>query len=237
MRIFILFSFLFWMANGQAQVELSVDPPSFSDTFLLDLSVDYSEQTAIGTLKNETGEEVALRWLLHKEDAGCPDSWWLLFCDNNFCGSSTTISNINPGSDPNIPLEIGPGQTSTFDLTIRPRGSEGCCSPFVTVTTIDNFDEVLWTAQYHICVEGITAVDEVEEESIRLFPNPTSGQFYLSEKEKVHEVRVSDWSGKMLRSFSKNEDYDLSHFSEGFYLVQVLGRNGVLLETVKVGKL
>lgn len=234
MKAFFLFAFSFSVWSARAQTELSLAPPSFSDTFLLDLSVEYSDETAAGILKNESEETVLLRWEVHSEGIGCPESWQFLFCDENFCGAASTTSNVNPGSDPNLPLEIEAGKLSTFDLTLRPRGSAGCCDPTVTVSTVDDFEEILLTAEYHICVEGLTATSEAEVTEIQLFPNPTAGHFFLTENEKVHSVLVTDFHGRQVRRFAEGENYDLAGLPAGLYVVHLMGQDGVVFQSLKI---
>ena len=81
-----------------------------------------------------------------------------------------------------------------------------------------------------------TGVEE-QADSLRLFPNPTGGQFTVSGT-SLRAVRVYDMMGQLLLDLScGNADLamvDLSGFSAGVYTVSVLLANGQMLNKLVV---
>jgi hypothetical protein len=61
---------------------------------------------------------------------------------------------------------------------------------------------------------------------IKLFPNPTMGSFVITfNNTKQHDLRILDVNGKVIKSannISKNWNFDISKFSSGTYLIEVL---------------
>ncbi|MFQ5447306.1 MAG: T9SS type A sorting domain-containing protein [Saprospiraceae bacterium] len=221
-----------------AQIELSLEPNPFEETFQLDFSAPYPEGVAHGILTNNSGETVFLRWEVITTGAGCPETWKFRFCDENFCGSSSVTSNINPGGDPNLPLEIEPGYVSLFDLHVLPFGTPGCCTPRVAVSSIDNLGDTLLMAVYNICMESLTPVAEVVNATPHFFPNPTDGLVSLTNGGKVTALQISNTLGGQVKYFAAtpNHNYDLSDLPGGIYLVSLMGERNEVLKTLRIVK-
>ena len=78
--------------------------------------------------------------------------------------------------------------------------------------------------------------DEVQKETINLYPNPASTQFTLSGLTGVFMVRVFDMSGRMV-TFAQNEhQIDISSLENGVYIVDVTNSNGERMYSAKLIK-
>lgn len=68
--------------------------------------------------------------------------------------------------------------------------------------------------------------NEIEESSIKIFPNPTSGKLYFSGIDKG-EVEVYDNIGRLLTQTHLNstKNIDLGHYPNGLYFVKVTEKN------------
>ncbi|NEN23941.1 hypothetical protein G3O08_10565 [Cryomorpha ignava] len=64
---------------------------------------------------------------------------------------------------------------------------------------------------------GITGLENITAEKISVYPNPTQGMVYFSEKA---DFRLSDLSGRILIE-GQGDFVDLSSYAPGFYLVEV----------------
>ncbi len=83
-----------------------------------------------------------------------------------------------------------------------------------------------------------SSIEENNVENIKVFPNPTNGNVYVStESQPVLELQVFDIFGKMLikkRIGEKEFSIDLSDYSAGTYLLRFVTNNGI--ETSKIVK-
>lgn len=70
-----------------------------------------------------------------------------------------------------------------------------------------------------LIIENTLGINSIIEESFKLFPNPTSGLFYVSTRKK-YGVKVYDMKGRHLTNLP-----DLREFPSGIYLVEVNIKN------------
>ena len=92
-----------------------------------------------------------------------------------------------------------------------------------------NEDEVLQAC--------IVDVDEVDTESLTIYPNPTSGVLNLTAEEELSIAVVYDYLGRELfRSRIENRQMDLSHLDNGSYLLHLIGENQTSPQVIKFVK-
>ncbi len=74
--------------------------------------------------------------------------------------------------------------------------------------------------------------------TIKIFPNPATDYFELSQSEKVSQVVVFNLVGKELKRFDANDGqrYNISDLPKGLYLVQLVDRSGQTIVTQRVSK-
>lgn len=92
---------------------------------------------------------------------------------------------------------------------------------------LDNFGnnpyEIVW--QYMLnnnvsnVVSGIT--EQIENISVTVFPNPTTGQFTIEGLSDNSTVRIYSSTGRLLKLFENNSTIDLSPYSDGIYLIHI----------------
>lgn len=80
-----------------------------------------------------------------------------------------------------------------------------------------------------------TAIHEAEVMNVSVYPNPVVNLLRIKSDKNVTEVAVYNMVGKMVTTVKGNQlqSIDMSDLSYGFYLVQIIGENGVM-QTVKV---
>lgn len=81
------------------------------------------------------------------------------------------------------------------------------------------------------------ADDELQEDQIRVYPNPTSGLVALRGNLEGHSVQVFDLTGKRVpREISGNKTIDLSQLPNGLYMVRVVNEANGTSEVHKILK-
>jgi hypothetical protein len=81
-------------------------------------------------------------------------------------------------------------------------------------------------------VSNPTSTEDFAHAIMKIFPNPTSGQLYISNEERnIQQITIYDFSGvKMLES--KYTTLDISHFPSGIYFVQIITEKGVVTKKI-----
>lgn len=90
---------------------------------------------------------------------------------------------------------------------------------------------------YELFVSGVIEMNDLD---ITIFPNPTTGKFFVSieQLQGSKSFKVFDLSGQLIRGGTINaplQSVDISSFSAGIYFIQILSSDTVV-KTVKVIK-
>ncbi len=222
------------------QLTIAVHPDDLTYTLQADLTDEYAEIIAHATVTNTSNQSIKLRWLLDVPTTDCISDWKYLVCDVNACYSIGTISNINPGGGVNVPVVLAPGDSSRMDLHIRPVFVSGCCVPTIHFSEITNANSPidLGSAAYNVCIDNLSSLKETAALAIKAFPNPSTGQFSITDNPLVKKIVVYNLLGKQVRSFehSNGKSYDISNAPQGLYLISMQDANGEVLKTVRMTK-
>ncbi|MFM1947542.1 MAG: hypothetical protein RL207_1825 [Bacteroidota bacterium] len=80
-----------------------------------------------------------------------------------------------------------------------------------------------------------TGVDELQEESIFISPNPITSSFTISGVEQIVSLSLKDLSGKLIKTFDiQDKNYSVSYITSGVYFLEV--RDEIRTYIVKVVK-
>ena len=86
-------------------------------------------------------------------------------------------------------------------------------------------DQVITVSQ-----DGITSVDEITSNMLRLYPNPTTDFLYLSSSVQGCKLSIWDITGKLIKHFPQStEKIDVSDLNPGVYLIKVEDKTGVFI--------
>jgi hypothetical protein len=94
--------------------------------------------------------------------------------------------------------------------------------------------EYSWTNSIQIPITDPLSISEMDRSVFQLYPNPTrNGTIVTAASQKMKEVILTDMSGRQLGRFrangTKEMELDVSNYSNGLYLVEVVlddGRRG-----------
>lgn len=68
-----------------------------------------------------------------------------------------------------------------------------------------------------------------------VYPNPTNGAFNIKTNANIQQVEVIDFSGKLLKTFGKQDSYNINDLKAGAYIINVKSDNNTK-ETLKLIK-
>jgi hypothetical protein len=229
-----LFSFLFLSLHGQSVLEILPNP--HINTFQVDLKDFWAEPIAQSRIKNISDQTINLRW--EREIVNAPAEWEFRICDTVACYTSSIISNVVLGGQPNIPIPLLKKESTKLDVHVLPRGVPGCAEIKMKISDATNPSNILSNAVYKLCVTSLTPVNESENNTIKVYPNPASDYFSLTRNSVIKQIRISNILGKNIRTYSTsfNGKYDISDLTDGIYMVSLIDSKGGIFKTIRLSK-
>ncbi len=144
-----------------------------------------------------------------------------LNCFNN----SLTTLNLKNGNNSN---------TTTMDAT----GNSNLTCIQVDDETNTPPTGMTWTkdatASYSDNCSSLGYDDEVQEFSFLVYPNPVKDSFTIRTQEVIIAVKIYDYLGKQVASYSSQDSYATNEFSSGIYIVKVATKNGYGIKRIVV---
>ncbi|WP_156825854.1 T9SS type A sorting domain-containing protein [Lewinella cohaerens] len=142
-----------------------------------------------------------------------------------------------------LEFELLPNRTEHIDVLtfVDPQGDGPTAGEAEVVLKITNLNDAADTllATYHFTVTGsvncITSTSEIDDEVFKIYPNPSTDFFQLTETAAIQQLRVYDLLGQQVRQFEviPNQYYDINGLPAGVYWVQLMGRSGEVIEIIK----
>jgi len=235
----LLFAFLLVAVVNlaSAQANLVFIPESIEVEGVADPGDLFIRIEAHGLLKNEGDESITFRWERVVDES--PEAWDFLTCDTNQCYEPVVYSNIQEGLL-NVPVTVGPGETTPLDVYARPKGVAGSASVRVEIAAANNQDEVLATGYFEFEATAISDTEDPSQASseLKVFPNPTTNYFELKGANNVDRVVIYNIIGRELRSFNAAPDkrYNVNNLPNGLYLVSLVSNEHGILKTLRLSK-
>ena len=241
--LLLVFIFLssFGILNAQ---DFTISP----DGYTLDTSVNildiYDSGKIHTSFTNNTSSDVELRWEIVQMDG--PTTWRPQLCVNNESGSCFAwdiLSNTDPALPQGIPFLVDAGESSLFDLGVRPNGIPGCGTYEIRVSPFDDPTNIsiIGTYYFRFNVDAnceSTATKNFDKTTVKLFPNPTNDYFTITDNSYVAEIQIFNIVGKQMTytPFQSGDAINVSSFPNGLYLVRMLDDDGDVLKTTRLTK-
>lgn len=185
---------------------------------------------AYAQVTNTSSDTIELLW--SRTVVSMEHGWTTWVCDLNNCYLPTTES--CPTNRPNF---IAPGSSLNFEVHVGPAGIEGNASVQIQFYTVDDPSTIIGTlfTQFETTT---SSVSDPGNEVLRIFPNPTTSYFQISDPTSVSEVAIYSMVGNKMRVFnaSQGNRYEVSDLPVGVYLVRLLDNNQKVLKTVRLSK-
>ena len=216
----VLDMFVVSNANLNLQDDLAVSSPE-----ILDLNFNNSGMLQInigGTLLIGTYPGLN-QWFELKITGDLSNSIWGIYINGAYQGGTVANNGDAVGS-----------------VNFRPEMGDEYYIDNVEWFAISDDDCLSQTTPITITVEDCSFKNELNKESIAIFPNPTYGQINVKSVDKILEVSVSDLAGKIITTSSPLKQgilqLDLSSMSNGHYFIKVETENSVLFEPILLSK-
>ena len=239
------FAFMTFCFFSYAQVDFIIEPnPNTVVKTDADLTDNWLDIIAHSILINNSNQDVSIKW--EKVPINCEQAHEVAVCDNNQCYSTDVTSNINPmGPGPNVPVLLGPGDTSIIDVHMYPRTKEGCCEVQVHVSLELLPGNILATGQFYFDINSDVScgfpvsVIEINPAPFSIAPNPVQDVFSISGIDaEVAQVNVFNTLGSVVLSMQANdtETYNVSALPAGMYVVGLHDAEGTMVGRQKLVK-
>lgn len=87
------------------------------------------------------------------------------------------------------------------------------------------------------CVSNITSTNEIVDQNVRLFPNPTNGILNIVSNQTIDAIKIYSSQGQLVFHSTSNltsESLNLSNLKAGFYLIKVHGEGSTTSENIVI---
>jgi hypothetical protein len=152
----------------------------------------------------------------------------------NFSGNSSTTtynwSNSNSG--------IGLATTGTGNISAFTPSATGTATVSVTPTLNGCTGNPI---SFTITVDNCATIDEVNDELLIVYPNPTNGSLSISGETLVNykSLELVDASGRIVSKwtiYGNPMNLDLSSFANGNYSLKIVGTDKIVLKKIQIKK-
>lgn len=235
-----LFSIFFimlvpYIGNSQA---IAVASATVEETFEVDLSDSFLTLEMKTKVTNTSGDSIALKWTRLELDK--PGEWDTQVCDNVDCYIPIVGSNIDPDLGLNAPVILAPDSSLDMILYVLPNGIPGSGRIELDISLVENQDSILETIVYlpDIRQATITNIQEWLERDLRMYPNPATDYFELTNTEYVDELIIYNRIGRQVASYrvTPGDRYPVYQLPDGIYLVSLINYDYGILRTLRLGK-
>ena len=241
MKQIILFCLIFSFGLAtQAQLNVNVAPNELTQDTLLNLSDQFISTKIHTEIHNDGNDEVELYWNIIQISG--PTDWDVQLCVNNEsggCFSWGVPSNVYAAANIDKPLIIQGNEASIFDLGVRPYGTAGVGVYEIRVSPYGDSSNVIEVGNFEFTIgDGTTATENFNKSLVKIFPNPTTDYFTITDNPYVESIQIFNIVGKQMAAtnFQNGDAINISNFPNGLYLVRMLDDDGDVLKTTRLTK-
>ncbi|HXH19133.1 MAG TPA: PKD domain-containing protein [Chitinophagales bacterium] len=151
----------------------------------------------------------------------------LPFANFTYSGNGLTVQFMNSSSGyDNVFWDLGDGDTASTNTVVHTYATAGTYT--VCLIAMNAFGEDSTCKAVSVPITGIVSV---QDENIRIYPNPTSGELFIQTgNRQISKAELFDLSGKLISTQypppSAKPSFDLSNVPQGFYICKLTARDG-----------
>lgn len=234
-HLLLLLSLIFTQIALPAQV-ISLTPTPVDKAFQVDLSDPTLDLELHVTVKNDTTTDILLKWTRIVKNA--PLDWDTQVCDNNFCYLPHVNSNIDPALNLNEPFKLRAGESFDLIFHVLPNGTPGEGNFELVFALAEAPDTPIDTAIFNTTVNLTTSAFDLKNKDIRVFPNPATSYFELTDVNGVDQIKVYNMLGREVRSYRAytRQQYNVADLPDGLYLISLMNDRKGIVKTVRLNK-
>ncbi|THH36519.1 T9SS type A sorting domain-containing protein [Neolewinella litorea] len=244
--IFFLLTLLTcWPLTAQYASALRVEPAQVSKQIVVDnLDEDFEDITSV-VVTNNSGRTLQL--MRETVSRPRPRAWSYRALDRVSRAAPYVLTETEQQNGRHISL--GPGQSATFYVIMRPDGVTGSGTTELRFTDLTLPGTVLGTASITTTVTQQAAAtppapptateSRPTPTSVRLYPNPAVDKFFVESPRgvRIGRVEVTNTLGRQIRSFTGEagtDGYDIESLPDGLYLISIFDDGGKKLKTLRL---
>jgi hypothetical protein len=220
--LFALCAFSLLIQTSFAQ-NVTINPFQIS----VNASLDSADVVARSIMINAANSTKTFTWT--RTIVNVTSGWDIAVCDKDLC-YLPIVSTRN--------ITLSAGEQARMDIHAYPNRIRGQALVRLTVTEVGNATNT-FTATYGFNTPVATR-DLRNTQNIRVYPNPASDYFTLSdESNTVEQITVYNILGRAVKTFKADDGlrYNISELPDGVYLVRMHSANGATVKTVKMNKI
>lgn len=237
MKKTVLFLFLLITTLAQAQV-IKVEPTTVTKSFPNENLSDATLQLQLyAKITNLTNQPISLKWTRMVVDQ--PLDWETQVCDNNACYVPLVSTNIDAAVGLNQPMVLAAGASHDIGLYVIPNGLAGKGTFQLIMAQASNPNTPIDTITFEVAVNLTTGINDISKGDIRVYPNPASDYFQLTNDSGIDNIVVYNLLGREVRSYrsiGQGQQYNLDGLPDGLYLVSLMDNRRGVLKTVRLNK-
>ena len=196
------------------------------------VSLPTKEETVTDVVYTPPTDSTTLYWKFEK-GANFGAAWEFFVCDLNLCYSPTTLR--CPPNNPNY-MRIG---GSVFMYHFKPHGEVGVSSVTIRFYSDKNFTQEVHSTTINITVsETVSTKDLNNFNNLKVYPNPATDYFQLSNAVGVKKIVIYNMFGKEVKSYFHypNAQHEISELKTGMYIVKLINDKNKVVKSVKLNK-
>jgi hypothetical protein len=237
-QILHLFLLLLLATGLQAQDMITVTPTRYQQTFTVDLKTTFLIQEPTVTVTNNTDSVLSLRWERFELDK--PTAWETQVCDPNECYFPIVTSNVDTTLGIDAPMVLQPNSSEKISIYINPNEVSGTGAFALDFTLANQPDNIIATADFEVEVASVVVntLQSIRQQTIRVYPNPSTDYFQLTDSEHVDRVVLINLVGRQVGAFRAypGARYDVNYLPDGMYLVSLINNDYGVVKTIRLGK-
>lgn len=90
-----------------------------------------------------------------------------------------------------------------------------------------DYNDPIITNNYTTLIEEILSTDELQNSSVKIYPNPTKGFLNIVSDDLISKIEVFDMKGRLVLVYNNNGMKDISSLPNGIYVFKVYTKKGM----------